>query len=179
MKCEDFERAIHEVEFRGAPPPEGYAEHSRHCETCSAQAVSQRDVSAALAEYSAALGDGAGLGTEARVREAFLKRRRRAGRSGWIWTAAAATLLLVTVSMVGVRLRHRTEPERNRRVFYALPGMPLDRDPEARVMRIRVPRSDLRRWGMAVSGTGDLVEAEVLVGNDGLPRGVRVGPTME
>jgi hypothetical protein len=63
------------------------------------------------------------------------------------------------------------------RDFFALPfsdaALPLS---DATVVRVQLPIEELRLTGLAVEGepTGVVIQADVLLGIDGLPRGIRL-----
>jgi hypothetical protein len=53
-------------------------------------------------------------------------------------------------------------------------GGPLGRSEPVRVVRMRVPRSAVSELGIPTAPQADTVEIDVLVGEDGVARGVRM-----
>ena len=103
------------------------------------------------------------------------RRRRLATRSVLIGTAVAAA------AVAGVAIRenaHRTTPAVSEtQPFIAIPyTLPLDPDEPARIVRMSLPVPALTAAGfsIAVPDTGAQAEADVLVGEDGRPRAIRI-----
>ncbi|MEZ5356420.1 MAG: hypothetical protein R2762_27620 [Bryobacteraceae bacterium] len=188
MTCAQFEQAVLAV-WRGEPAPEGFERHAAQCAACARFCEEQEVVSAALASLALDYVSGPSPAVERNVMLAFADASRggqvapsrmdaakRLRGPVWKWAAVAACLLAgVLLFRYGVPgPEGESSAQAAEAVFYALPGMPLDIDPAARVMRVRLAPSELRRFGFPVDLRRDAVEADVLVGRDGLPRGVRL-----
>ena len=130
------------------------------------------------------------LSLEERLLGELRRRSRARRRNTWlgVGTAAIAAGLALTMirsvpvnhgqSIVQVEASAET-PAQNDEValnFYPLPDSdelpPLE---SATIVRVQLPMSSLRLMGLPVSedGAADLVEADMLLGQDGLARGVR------
>jgi hypothetical protein len=157
---------------------------------------------AALAESTAAAEAPARL--EQTLRAALQERvaRRPAGsrgvfatRSGWWWPAAAAATIAIAVAWTGGRgagVRPAAESPRAAAPPAALPasaaaseendfipltwGPPLSELDGMQVVHVQMPASALPSLGWAVAGEplGATVEADVLVGADGVARALRI-----
>ncbi len=111
---------------------------------------------------------------EAAVLCAF-RRRRGVRGSRWMLRLAAAVVLALLGGAAGLLLR----PQRREVVtefaplLYGDDWRPLD---GGRLVRVRLPRSALSRFGLPVSQdrAAEPIHADVLVGHDGLARAVRL-----
>jgi len=121
-------------------------------------------------------------GLEARVLAAFDDRRRQAptgGRSSFAAMALAAGVLLGVGGTVMYYQRTADAPavpaqQVSESVVFVLE--PPGAEETVRVVRIRVARSALASLGIqtVAAQDGDTVEVDVLVGEDGVARGVRL-----
>lgn len=140
-------------------------------------------VSEALAQWRAQDRD---LGASARVREIVLAAlpvpvsppRPKPAWDWHPWAMAAAVLLAITaVWLASPRMQPRPEPVATQMATDFFPLTPAGLEPadSAQVVRIRVPRREMRRFGLPVREELEraAVEAEVVVGPDGVARAVR------
>jgi hypothetical protein len=151
-------------------------------EPVSAERRSEEEeaVSAALASLAAELDrDAPPARLENDLRVAF--RRRRAGvvppRRVWPAGLAAAALLAVIVSLVWRPRPSDLEPraaDGGDLVFALRPGESPEDLESGQVIRVRLSSAALRAMGVAVDSGGADVEADVLMGYDGVARAVRV-----
>ena len=115
----------------------------------------------------------------ARVESALIEefRRRRANRTGrarMVWGTLAAALLMFFAYSFN-RAPAPAKPEIATR-FFALPGNdPFERLDHGRLVRVRLPRSSLRAFGLPMNEERafETVKAEVVLGEDGLVRAIR------
>lgn len=121
-----------------------------------------------------------------RVRQAVLaaasgveRAPARSAVGSWFGWAAAAVLVLSSIS--GAWLAHRvdrvgTSPVRPAG-FVAIPGAsvlpPID---SAAIVRVSVPVTALPQYGLPIvaDATGETVEADLLIAQDGIPRAIRL-----
>lgn len=106
-----------------------------------------------------------------------------AGRPRNLWHQAAAVAAVVTLAIglaqLGQQLQHATQraqrSERARTLL--LVGEPILQGEPVRMVRMRVPASALTGLGVRpVTGTsGEHVDVDVIVGEDGVARAIRVG----
>lgn len=125
------------------------------------------------------------------VEQHLLSEFRRHHRRGtaWIYLARAAAVAIVGLALSSIflhrssRANHLPGSERSAQMNasgldgfvllpYAQSGVPLG---EAVVIRVQLRPSDLTALGVPVipSETGQRIGADVLIGQDGMPRGVR------
>ena len=100
-----------------------------------------------------------------------------------LWREAAAIAAAVTMAVglgkLGYELRRTTRTptavENNRTLL--LVGEPILQGEPVRVVRMRVPAATLRGLGVrpAASDIGEHVDVDVLVGEDGVARAIRLG----
>ena len=99
---------------------------------------------------------------------------------GWLWASLAAAAVIV--ALVGMMRRPAgvEQPAVEEEAFLPL-GTDDGADLEAvHVMRVEMPRTALAGFGYSGTGLpaemGALVQADLLVGNDGIARGIRFVP---
>ena len=112
---------------------------------------------------------------EMNLRRAFRARQRnRVRRQGMMWAAAAAAVVLVMVFMNRKPPVVPPQPSEVVTDFFPLmdPAPPFQR---GRILRVEVPASAMKMVGLPVheEHLNDPVEADVLVGEEGLPRAIR------
>jgi hypothetical protein len=177
--------------------------HALRCERCADRFAAERAVSdglRALAAHTDAAEAPAHL--EATLRAALADRaaRRAAGarhglasRSGWWWSAAAAAVAIAVVWAGGRDAGVRPAPDApgamppttaaaagavtpDENGFIPLTwGPPLSESDGMQVVHVQVQASALSSLGWAVAGElGEAVDADVLVGADGVARGLRI-----
>ncbi len=125
---------------------------------------------------------------EERLLRAFdnAHRRRQAGavqRFGPLWAAAASALLVFSGALLWDLAGRRDDREAAAPTappieFTPLPGASGLPDLESgHIVHVEVPLAALPAYGLIVhDATGEPIEADVLIGQDGLPRAVRVIP---
>jgi hypothetical protein len=109
---------------------------------------------------------------EARLRVQFQSRRRRsAWRRTAVWAAAAAAMVRKTARRVRGPV---TGPQEVVTDFFPLmdPAPPFER---GQLLRVELPASAMQMVGLPVreDRLADSVQADVLVGEEGLPRAIR------
>ena len=72
---------------------------------------------------------------------------------------------------VGPPLESNVEPSRSAVV---LVGQPISEDEVVHVVRMRVTRASLRVFGVSAASPAEMVDIDVVVGEDGVARGVRL-----
>jgi hypothetical protein len=122
------------------------------------------------------------------VRQALEREVRAVARRRRLWkrllpAVAAAVVILGLFLHASLRRRPADQPATAQVVheFLAVPGAPRVTDGFSHVIRVRLPRTEMRRFGFPVreGSLPSLVEADVLVGRDGLARAVRFVPVAE
>jgi hypothetical protein len=128
---------------------------------------------------------GASLRVEASLRQAVRELARSRHRQRGTFLAVAAALLVVTAALWGLVVRHppsassRADRVTIREVATEFLPLTYGHLPvsDAYIMRIEVPRSAMVAFGLATAdlpaADGEMVDADVLVGMDGLARAVR------
>lgn len=181
MNCKEFQQQTRDW-IRQGGPPEDAERHSAACAGCMQSLARERQLSAALADLAHAERDaGAPPAVERRVLEAFRRGRPRRFRFARIALAAA---VLICVGIAAYRSRKAVPPRYAASAppagpFYVIaPGSAIEVDGFAPVVRMRLPRRELQRiglaaWGSADAGTASL-EVDVLVGRDGVAKAVRL-----
>jgi len=175
-------------------PAADFDAHLEACPSCAARAAAVRPVVAGLRLLAAGMKDvSAPARVEARLVRAYRERysRRVPPQSEvhrW-WAAAAAVLLAAgalwttaraprpTLVATNAPLATAGGAEQEDSAFIPLPnaaGSPQDDDVD--LVRVELPRSAVTALGIPASDYGDAetVEAEVLVGPDGMARAVRL-----
>ncbi len=173
--------------------------HLSECPNCAARMQQQRRLQTGLRALSATERRvGAPARVETRLLVAFrqhegLPARRVAGRwaPAFVWAAAIAAMLLLGVVLVRnrqpqpvrVEVRHSLElasadsPGRFEG-FIPLPnsaGLATENEEDVNLVRVSLPRSAMLALGLEVSEdrAAELVEADIMLGSDGLARAVR------
>ena len=109
---------------------------------------------------------------------------RAASRPRSLWrdaaTVAAAITIAIGLAQLGQQLQRATQraPERSRDSrTLLLVGEPILQGEPVRMVRMRVPAATLTELGVRqVTGTpGEHVDVDVIVGEDGVARAIRVG----
>ncbi len=182
----------------------GAREHLAGCPACRARFEAERELSQALRWAAEADdGAGAPARVEAALRETFARQRmpsqpaavrtraRLRPREALLMAAAAAGLILALAAILGPSTR---SPGRTRTVTRRPPPLvrvtgraetlqlaplyasPLTDVESGQVIRVGLPRSALRSmgWPLPEVPGAELVPAEVLLGEDGLARAVRL-----
>jgi hypothetical protein len=123
---------------------------------------------------------------EARLLQAFAEAQRRRTPRYWqtasMWAAAALLVIAGTLVWHLARFREGSiEPSADRDAtvmeFVAVPGAATLPDFESgRIVRVHVPLAVLPAYGleMVPDASGAPIEADLLVGQDGLARGIRL-----
>jgi len=190
-------------EFWDSMPELGGADerHLRECAVCAARMSRQQELAAglrAMADSYRRVEAPARL--ESRLRTAF-RRENGAGvewgvRSGWAlalpWAAAVVLVIALAAFMIGGRqpdmarpvephgtelaMTVNTDAQSEYEGFIALPNAAKLADTEdVNLVRVQVPRSAMIALGLDVSPerASELVDADVILGPDGLARAVR------
>ena len=192
MNCREFWNTIPEL---------GDVEGSRHlaeCSPCAARMRRHRELEAGFRAVAAGLRRvEAPPRVEARLRSAFRRQTGSENRSSsrrWIpvatWAVAFAAMFGLAAFLVRSRQPeaarppvHRSielamlQPEADADGFIPLPssaGMAAD-DDDVNLVRVEVPRSAMIALGINVSAdrAEELVEADVMLGSNGMARAVR------
>ena len=188
MNCEEYWNDI-----AGPEPEEDFDTHLAACPSCAARWAAGRPVAGGLRLLAAEMKHvSAPPRVEAHLVRAYRERfRQRVPPVGEVrrwWAAAAAVLLVAGALWTGVRppaaplVATNSGPaaatgiEDEDSAFIPLPnaaGSPQDDDVD--LVRVELPRSAVTALGMPASDDSDAesVEAEVLVGPDGMARAVR------
>ncbi len=172
---------------RGLPMPSEAWAHLEACIECGDLWRQERELTAALVGLRSRPGDAsASAAVRAAVMEALPLAPSQAAATPWRPVMAMAAAVLLTV-LAGWYLARRPAPVRpsskpmhsSRQVlytdFFPLSRRALDHDEPAQVVRIRLPRREMRRFGLPVTEEFERspVEADVVVGQDGIARAVR------
>jgi hypothetical protein len=192
MNCQEFWNTMPEL-------GESDGRHLLECPACTARMSRQKELHAGLRAVAAGERRTAAPDrVEARLLAAFrqqsgLPAHRISGR--WTptlaWTAAIAAMLLLGVLLVRdcqpqpalVAASHSIEmasadSQGEFEGFIALPnsaGLAADTEDDVSLVRVAVPRSAMLALGLDVSEdrAGELVEADIMLGSDGVARAVR------
>jgi len=134
----------------------------------------ERRLDQALRDLAAGMEDEAAPArVEARLREEFRKRKKR--RPLWpLWSAAAAAVIVAVVLMQP----KPAQMEPNREIvtdFFPMRNAPLTEEELGQMIRVRVPRSALSRYGLpgGFDWSEPTVQADVVIGRDGTARAIR------
>jgi hypothetical protein len=181
--CARYREALVEI-ARGRGEDAGARRHAAACGSCAELLFEQHALTAALravAEHDEALQPSPAL--EARLRAAVRARApRRLPRRPLLASLAAAVLL--AMGLVAASLRRDTpvpapraaavEDDAAEEFAPLVYGEPLEGADALHLTRVRVPRSALSSFGWrGPVDDGPPVDAEVLVGQDGVARGIR------
>jgi len=180
MNCHQFDEAILDV-ARGAPAQPALRGHLAACGRCASYLRQQENLTRGLRALARRVDDTPAPGLEDRLMHAF--REQVAADIGTPWRAllgAAAALLLVVASLLVAsrdleRAHDRTvaaQPE-----FVPWPGAgALPQFESGQLVRTELPASVLPLLGIepASGATAEIVMADVLIGQDGLARAVRL-----
>jgi anti-sigma factor RsiW len=187
MNCEEYWN-----EMAGPEPAESFDAHLAACPACAARWAAGHPVAAGLRLLAAEMKHvSAPPRVEAHLLRAYRERYRQRvppAREVHRWWAAAAAVLLVAGALwIGVRQPPPPPVAANsglaaaaaseeEEMFVPLPnaaGSPQDDDVD--LVRVELPRSAVTALGMPANDDSDAesVEAEVLVGPDGIARAVR------
>lgn len=173
----------------GTSPSPALLEHLSGCPSCAERWRNER----VLTREMQILSDRVALHRPPQAGREFLmqefERKHRANRWRWLrWVPAPAAALLALVALVGIRHRDAVTTVSPEAAFtgataeasndgfvdvpYALPLAPGEL---VSVVREELDPAVLVRMGLPVNGVGDApVMADVVVGEDGFPRAVRV-----
>ena len=194
MNCQEYWNTM--PEFDGGEHQPRLAAHLLECPDCERRMQDQRELAAGLRAVAAGFRKmEAPPRVEAKLVAAFRAQNGITpirGRRAWIptltWVAAFAAMLAL-----GFFLIHEREPEAARstasRVERASLEMPADfegfiplpnsdalqANEEMDVVHVEVPRSAMLAVGVEVSAdrAGEMVQADVMLGTDGVARAVR------
>ena len=178
MECIETSELLREWAGGSAMPEEARAHLSR-CEDCSNLWRQERELTAALAGLRAQTREAsASLAVKAAVVEAFPS-KPRANRPAWRPLLALAAALIMAIA--GGWFFTRPKPAVHQASqpvytdFFPLSTVALDRHEPAQLVRIRLPRREMRKFGLPVSEEFERtsIEADVLIGQDGIARAVR------
>ena len=201
MNCPEFEQIVTEL-ARGANEHSSDRDalvHARECNRCGRRLAEEQALTRAFTEVAGSFGTEKApprvektlLAAFRQTRPAAISRSRRtpSGWNRWALNAAAASALIATAVAV---LWMAPEPQSNvpaagvaetvpaaaavadfLPLLYAEPIHPWE---HGRVVRVRLPASALVHFGlpMNMAAASQLVEANVLLGEDGMARGVRL-----
>jgi len=171
----------------GMGPDESLREHLATCPVCAGRWRDERVLTRELQILNDRVSDARlpRTGFDAVVREFDRqKRERRSVRTRWTWAAAAAaaTLVMVLVVLHPGTTNPASEPDTSLAAassedgFVPVPYAPaLAQGEFVTVLREELDPAALVRMGLPADGLGeDPVMADVMVGEDGFPRAVRV-----
>jgi predicted anti-sigma-YlaC factor YlaD len=185
MGCEEIQVVLDESVRGGAVDAEATRAalaHAEECGACREYLASCRSLQAALAAWAA---EEANLGAPPRVEKALRAAFRQQARSGWrrplaVWIGVAAAAAVAAVAIVP-RLGMTPSAARTPAVAETVVTAPLFADPleegeAGEVVRVSLPASALHAMGVDVAdeSLGDTVEADVVLGADGVARAVDV-----
>ncbi|MEO8596395.1 MAG: hypothetical protein ABI759_23960 [Candidatus Solibacter sp.] len=193
MNCQDFWNSFPELAGRGEHP------HLAECTACESRMAHYLALKQGFRALSAA---GPRLEAPPRVEQRLLSAfRRQTGADfrrpsrRWVplvtWAAALAAMVALAIFLVRPRAPEAERPPLRRSVemamlqvpqadaegFIPLPnsaGVAADGD-EINLVRVEVPRSSMIALGLDVSAdrAAELVEADVMLGSNGIARAVR------
>lgn len=198
MSCQDLESVLVEL-ARQQPVDAGLRTralvHVEICARCAARFSAEQALSAELRALAAgAEAAQAPPHVEAALRAAFRARRQASGAglkprpALWPWWRqvwAIATSLVVLFAAAAALLRHAPAPElpqpaAGQEVATGFISLVYENDPlptqNAQILRVKLPRIALVSFGLPVSEdrAGESVKADVLVGDDGVARAIRL-----
>jgi hypothetical protein len=183
VTCDAFSEVVLDL-ARGTLPPAPRAEallHAEGCAECGERLSAERRLSKDLQAWAAADAHyEAPLFLEARLRRALRAHRRRAigarrGMPSWAWPIAAAVAALALWGALPRPAARTPTAAVQEDAFRPLAYRDLEDVDGYQVVRVEVSRPALARLGFPV---GDLearaVAADVIVGQDGVARGIRL-----
>ena len=188
--CREWVAAVVEFARTGSEEVAGVREHLQDCSNCRARWEDERRVTSDLR----VLRDAAHLRKPSEARHNQILRefdlvRRRSARPSLKWALAAAAVVLLAIGVVELPRLHRTplvaqlnvgqensEPDSDASDFVDVPyAPPLAAGEFVSVVRTQLQPAALARMGIAVDlGYPNDIAADVMVGEDGLPRAVRL-----
>ena len=197
--CREWrERIAGQVRGLSLPADRELNGHLQFCPSCADFCQEQQRLTEEFRILASSLaGNPTRLEMRARILEEFDRRQtpaRRRPATLYTW-AAAAVLLICALVGAGTWMRHRASvkqvvasasPQRTGRIlsrvlaqnggFVPVPFMPpLASGELVTVVRTKLPPAALLRMGLTTQNTdGSEVNAEVMMGEDGFPRAVRV-----
>lgn len=143
--------------------------------------MTENELQSLLGSLSKSVRDGVDERMESNLRAAFRSRQRRF--RGYLLEAAASVAVAVGLYFLLSPAREANrEPAANHDLFggsefvllpYGQSDVPLE---QPVIVRVQVPASELSGWGVPLPPFrgGNRVEADLLVGQDGIARAVRV-----
>ena len=180
MTCRQFDDAILDA-ARGGHAPPSLRVHLASCIRCSASLQQQKSLTRGLRALAAADGGDPPADLEVRLMDAFRQRVDVESRSPWRDVlAAAAAVLLVAASLLFAWRDFEQAPNRfsvAEAEFVPWPGAAsLPSFESGALVRTEVPADVLPLLGIepARGVTTETVIAEILIGQDGLARAVRL-----
>jgi hypothetical protein len=98
-------------------------------------------------------------------------------RWGRLGAVAAGMMLTTALTMLGTALRGGSEGTVHRNTALVFVGEPIRADEPVRVVRMRLPAAALGAIGLrsATGGAGEVVDVDLIVGEDGVARAIRLG----
>ena len=193
MNCQRWTQEILEGSRRGAGPSDALSMHLAECPRCAARWESQTELTRHLGRMRAAVSPLRSPG-DARLRllAAFdRKREAEQTRPRWVWGAvAAAAVLALTLSLSRTPALHsrpaRPSPDAVEEMaldneFVPVPyAPPLAQGEVVEVVRMDLSPDALARLGFITqAGYPSEITAELAIGEDGLPRAVRLPESVE
>jgi len=193
LDCQEWLEQIVESARRGVEAPERLESHLRACQSCRARWISERNLGAAMARLREALARE--RSPESRRKQLMTEfarsvRSRPDRPAWWAWSPAAAVVAVALLLLfAGARQRHGTavpasaEPSLAGYLavdeadgFLAVPyTQPLAPGELVRIVSREVNGTELAHMGFDVPAAyGGFVNAEVVLGEDGIPRAVRL-----
>jgi hypothetical protein len=190
--CREWIDELVECARRGAVPSARLSAHLWDCRRCAEQWSAQRSLSGAMLDLRLALA--AEQSPESRRRQLMaefdrLHRLQSHAWLRWAWVAAAALLLAVGVVQLWRTLPGRTAvppppsiasatliEEDEESGFVPVPyTLPLAPGESVRIVRRDLNGAELARMGFELPGVyGNDLEADVMLGEDGIPRAVHL-----
>jgi hypothetical protein len=179
MNCHQFDELIVDA-ARGGPATPALRAHLAACDRCSAFLQQQQNLTRGLRALARSTESVSASVLEDRLMAAF--RQQVEVETGAPWRAmlgAAAAVLLVVASLLVAsrdfeRAQNRAAPAEAE--FVPWPGAgALPQFESGQLVRTELPASVLPLLGIEATGvTADFVMADVLIGQDGLARAVRL-----
>jgi hypothetical protein len=187
MSCEEYWN-----EIAGPEPEESFGAHLAGCPSCAARWAAGQPVAAGLRLLAGEMKNvSAPSRVEAHLVRAYREKYRQpaapTSEVHYWWAAAAAVLLVAGALWTGVRqpppplvavnsgIVAPAGSDEEDAAFVPLPNAAGSQDDDVDMVRVELPRSAVTALGMPASDDTDAesVEAEVLVGPDGMARAVR------